>query len=108
LVVNKNLDKIESISENLIELIQAFDKSICHLNTDDRFKVRAKSIYYQTLSILMAEILNFKQYTSISNIQLQELKRKINSLLRLADETGVGETNQQIFNCLQSNIIFQF
>ncbi len=107
MVADKNLDKIESISENLIELIQAYDKSISHLNTDDRFKVRAKSIYYQTLSVLIPEILNFKQYTTISNIQLQELKRKINNLLRLADETGVNVSNEQIFNCLQSNIIFK-
>jgi len=106
MVVNKNLEKIESISDNLIELIQVFDKSISHLNTNDRFKVRAKSIYYQTLSVLITEVLNFKQYTFISKIQLQELQRKINNLLRLADETGVNVSNEQIFNSLQSNIIF--
>jgi|SRR5690554_4843335 len=105
--MENNLKKIESISENLIELIQVFDKSISHLNIHDRFKSRAKSTYYQTLSVLINEILNLKQYSSIDSMQLQELKRKISSLLRLADETGVNTQNKLILEKLQSNIIFQ-
>ena len=107
MVAENNLNKIESISKNLIELIQAFDKSIYHLNIKDRFKVRAKSTYYQTLSVLMTELLEFKQYSSIDNIQLKELKRKISNLLRLADETGVNTKNELILDSLQANINFQ-
>lgn len=48
-----NLHNIESISEDLLEMIQVFDKSISHLDIKERFKLRAKSAFYQPLSSLM-------------------------------------------------------
>ena len=88
-------------------MIQTFDKSISHLDVNVRFKIRAKSAFYQTLSSLITETLNFKQYTTISNSQLQELKRKINNLLRLADDMGTDKNNEQLLNRIQENINFQ-
>lgn len=102
-----NLYKIESISEDLSKLIEAFDKSISHLDVKERFKIRGKSAFYQTLTSLTREILSFKQYTTINTSQLQELKRKINNLLRLADETGVDRNNEKLLNRIQANVNFQ-
>lgn len=102
-----NLYKIESISEDLSKLIQAFDKSISHVDVKERFNIRGKSAFYQTLTSLKIETLSFKQYTTINTSQLQELKRKINNLLLLADETGVDRNNEKLLNRIQANVNFQ-
>lgn len=89
-------------------MIQVFDKSISHLDIKERFKMRAKSVFYQTLSSLMTEIASFKHSTTINSSELQELKKKINNLLRLADETGFDKNNEKILNRIQVNSNFQF
>lgn len=91
-----NLHKIEYISEDLLELIQTFDKSICHLDVKERFKIRAKSSLYQTLSSLVKETISMKQDTNIDIPQLQELKRKIKNLIRLVEDTGFDACNEQL------------
>ncbi|MFC4096695.1 hypothetical protein [Euzebyella saccharophila] len=103
-----NLHKIESISEDLLEMTQVFDKSLSHIDIKERFKIRAKSAFYQTLSSLMTEVTSFKQYTTINSSQLKDLKRKINNLLRLADETGIDKSNEKLLNRIQVNSNFQF
>ena len=99
-----NLHKIEYISEDLFELIQAFDKSIPHLDAKERFKIRAKSALYQTLCSLVKETLSLKQHININITQLQELKRKIKILIRLVEDTGFDGCNKQLINRLQANI----
>ena len=89
-------------------LFLEFEKSISHQVIKERFKIRAKSSYYQTLINLNSEYLILTQLTTISDIQLMELKRKTGNLLRLIDETGFNHAPKNILDNIQANIIFEF
>lgn len=104
MVTEKDLQSIENISDCFINLMLLFDKKYKQLSSKQRFQIRAKSTYYQTLLRLISETNQLKSSTTIHNNQLEELRRKTNNLLRLADEMGI--TDNQLLNTIQANINF--
>ena len=102
-----DLIKLEAISSNLIDLMILIDLRISNRKPNDRFSARAKSSFYNTLATLLHESVQLKMCTTIIPSQLIEFKRKINNLLRLADETGIkSEKEESILTELQQNVQF--
>jgi len=106
MVTENDLQSLEIISDCFINLMLLFDKKHSLLNVRQRFQIRAKSTYYQSLLSLISDVNQLKTSTTIHNNQLMELRRRTNNLLRLANEFGVNDN--QLLNKIQSNINFNY
>lgn len=108
MVKESDLKKIENLSVHLLRLLELFDRKIQNIEIRERYKIRAKSTYYESLIILINEVNKTKKYTILSMQHLKEIKNRINNFLRLADEFGLNQQDEiNTLKGVQESVMFE-